>query len=95
MDRYVLVFLAFLLIGCASDELHINSNTSWSCAINNTTVDGTGDRVIEVDRDKHPCYVCQKQTEEGYLELTCGNCEEGRTTAAYGLVSGCFSSGGF
>jgi hypothetical protein len=95
------IALLLLLGGCSIDyKCQIRSNTSWSGAFDDRTVDGTGSTIIDIGDDPPVCCVVQKETENGYLEAEiissggwlCNPAEDGdksRTTADYGLVSVC------
>ncbi len=81
-------------VGCQK-YLQIESDTSWSGAINNTTVEGSGNR--DIDMDENSCAVFQKETMNGSLKITVkGNLfggEDAHTTAEYGVVSVCAGDG--
>lgn len=89
------MFLTALVIGCQK-QLEITSDTTWSGSINNTTVDGSGNKTFDIDDNS--CAVFQKQTSSGRLKLKVkggifGGGEEGETTAEYGVVSVCAGDG--
>ena len=71
-------------------KIAVESNTSWSGSFANRTVDGSGDKIVDIPDDPPQCAVVQKQTASGYLRvrvLPHGDWVE--TTAAYGLVTTC------
>jgi hypothetical protein len=90
------IFLAFFIIGCTDYKAKVESNTSWSGAFGNRTVDGRGNQTIDLDDDDVQCCTVQKQTEEGRLKITIvdegfwgSDGESAETTAAFGVVSAC------
>lgn len=98
--KRTLILLTLLLIcafefSCAEEEdpdysIVIESNTTWSGAIGNATVDGSGNRTIHLGKDDIYCCVVQKQTTGGYLRAhIIPDGESAETTAAYGVVSVC------
>lgn len=92
--------LLLALCGCSVDyRAEVESNTSWSGAFGNRSVDGSGNQTIDLP-DEHPqCCVVQKDTESGYLKVRVvaesnsifgpSNSDWTETTAAYGVVSAC------
>lgn len=95
MKKLLLLIAITLLSGCQK-YVQIESNTSWSGAINNASVDGAGNRDIDIDNSS--CAVFQKETEEGYLTIKVKggmffDGEEATTTAEYGVVSVCAGDG--
>lgn len=106
-SRFALLLMCLLVstsgTACSRDwKVKVESNTSWSGAFGNRTVDGTGNRTIDIPDDPPECVVVQKDTEQGFLSIetfTEGNgifAPEKRnsnvtTTAAFGLVSDCSS----
>ncbi len=98
----IVVLLGLLAFaGCSKDiKCEVRSDTSWSGAFGDRTVDGAGSTTVDLPDDSPQCCVVQKETESGYLEIqvisegsgflnptTEGNAV--RTTAAYGVVSAC------
>jgi|GEM_PF-1684347 len=75
--------------------LRIESDTEWSGFIDNRTVDGTGNRDLQVQAYGDRCYSLQKTTAEGYLRLSLVDSDgkilvqENETTARYGSVMVC------
>jgi len=101
--RWTLTALAvgvLLFLGCSADyKAEVQSDTEWSGAFGNRTVDGIGNTTIDLP-DEHPqCCAVQKQTEGGYLQVRVV-CEGGgllapedsdwvTTYAEYGVVTVC------
>jgi len=96
---FVLIFF-ILTISCSVDyKAEVRSNTSWSGAFGNRTVDGSGYKTVDLP-DEHPqCCCVQKETESGYLQVRVtadggflfgpGDSHWVETTAAYGVVTVC------
>ena len=96
-----IALLGLTLIGCSKDyKVEVRSDTSWSGAFGNRTVDGSGNQTIDIPDDPPECVVVQKETKDGYLEIhlieeggwflnPTNDYERVRTTAEYGLVSDC------
>ena len=92
--------LVIVLSGCSIDyKAEVESNTSWSGSFGGRTVDGTGNKTIDVP-DEHPqCCVVQKDGESGFLKVRVvaegggifspSDSDWVETTAAYGVVSAC------
>jgi len=101
--RITLIVVAAIIMfsGCSKDyKCEVRSNTDWSGAFGDRTVDGSGNRTIDMPGDPPQCVAVQKQTEEGYLEVQMVEEASGplnsendyspvRTTAAYGVVTAC------
>lgn len=101
INRFLLVIL--FLSACGMDtKAEVQSNTSWSGAFGNRTVDGSGDAIIDLPDEDNQCAVVQKETSGGYLKLRIIQDPEGiekirgdkesswsETTADYGVVSAC------
>ena len=97
----ILICLSSLFfISCSADyKAEVQSNTSWSGAFGNRTVDGTGNRTIDIPDDPPQCCVVQKETEQGFLKVRIvakgggifgpDDSEWVETTAAYGVVTVC------
>jgi len=92
----LLVFLSFIIISCTDYKAKVESNTSWSGAFGNRTVDGSGNQTVDLDDDEIQCCVVQKQTTTGRLKVTIvdegflgADGESAETTAEYGVVSVC------
>ena len=96
----VLTLVMLLFCGCGVDyKAEVQSNTKWSGAFGNRTVDGSGNRTIDLPDDHPQCCVVQKQTEDGYLKVRVvgeggwilgpGDSDWVETTADYGVVSVC------
>lgn len=86
--------------GCAVNyKAEVQSNTSWSGSFSNRTVDGSGNRTVDLPDDPPVCCVVQKETESGYLRVRViakgggilgpSDGEWVETTAAYGVVTAC------
>ena len=93
--------IAILLMSCSVDyKAEVQSNTSWSGAFGNRSVDGSGNQTVDLP-DEHPqCIVVQKDTEQGFLRVRVAAEGGGwlfspedsdwvETTAAFGVVSAC------
>ncbi len=92
--------LLFLSFGCSVDyKADVQSNTQWTGAFGDRSVDGSGNKIVDLP-DEHPqCCVVQKETENGYLRVRV--LAEGgglfgpedsdwvETTADYGVVTVC------
>ncbi len=100
-NKFVFILLCMVvLVSCSVDyEAEVQSDTSWSGSFGNRSVDGSGNRTIDLP-DEHPqCCVVQKDTEAGFLRVRItaegggifGPDDTGwvETTAAYGIVSVC------
>lgn len=96
----ILVIISLLLMGCSVDyKVDVKSDTSWSGAFGNRTVDGQGNKTVDIADDPPVCVVVQKQTERGYLTIQIIAKGGGifgpddnapvTTRAAYGVVSDC------
>lgn len=95
MKLLFILALALIFTGCQK-YVHIESNTSWSGAINDASVDGSGNRDIDINNSS--CAVFQKETKEGYLTITVKggmffDGDNATTTAQYGVVSVCAGDG--
>ncbi len=96
----VLILLLAYIVSCSVDyRAEVESNTSWSGAFGNKTVDGSGNNTIDL-KDEHPVCCCvQKETKEGYLRVRIAADGGGifgtddsdwvETTAEYGVVTVC------
>jgi hypothetical protein len=97
----VLVTTIVIASGCGVDyKAEVQSDTSWSGAFGNRTVDGRGNKTVDLP-DEHPqCCVVQKQTEQGYLRVRVkaeggmwlfgpDDSDWAETRAEYGVVSVC------
>ena len=91
-----LLLLPLLCCAC-SQKLHVRSDASWSGALggnSSASVDGSGSRAFDVNGSPF-CWSFQKDTEGGYLEayvsdgFLSGKQGEARTTASFGVVTGC------
>jgi hypothetical protein len=88
-----------LVAGCSHDyKAEVRSNTTWSGAFNGATVDGSGDRTVDIDDEGVQCVVVQKQTRTGSLTVSIvddGNTwfkkdgESKSTSAEFGVVTVC------
>jgi len=106
--KLLLIFLiSVFFISCADDlRVDIESDTSWSGYFGNKTVDGSGNKSIDIPDDRPQCATAQKETELGFLTAKMiaerkgiaaifGDEkveDEATTTAAYGLVTVCSKS---
>lgn len=95
-----IVCLAGLLAACGDIAAEVQSNTSWSGAFGNRSVDGAGNQTIDLPDDPPQCVAVQKDTPGGYLRvrvtvsggwLFAPSQGSGwvETTAAYGVVTAC------
>jgi hypothetical protein len=102
MKKVFLVMLfsfSCLFVACTDYKAKIESDTSWSGAFGNSTVDGTGSRSIDLPDDGIQCCTVQKQNKKGRLKITIINdtsnpllsteLNSAETTAEYGVVSAC------
>ena len=100
--KLVLCFVLVLtLCSCSTEyKADVRSDTEWSGAFGNRTVDGDGNRMISLGSETPVCCVVQKQTEEGYLQVQViaeggwwifkpDDGDVARTTADYGVVTAC------
>jgi len=93
----IIIILGVLVVGCSDWKAKISSNTSWSGSFGGTTIDGSGDRTIDLPNDEIVCIVVQKRTRKGTLSaeivnesfLGLGGSGKKTTTAEYGVVSVC------
>lgn len=93
-----LFVLAVPVTACAPKvRLHVESDTSWSGAIANSSYDGSGNASFGLTGDI-VCWSIQKRTRDGQLRAYAtveraifGTERQGgaTTTAEYGVVSGC------
>ncbi len=104
MKKFATIFCVFALlfsVSCTADwQVRVESDTSWSGAFGNRTVDGTGNQVIDLEDGDVDCVVVQKETREGFLSIQVfsdgsGLLDPGQekdkvtTTAEFGIVSDC------
>ena len=98
MRAMVCLVLAFGLLACTDYQAEVESDTSWSGAFGDRTVDGTGNQVVDLPDDWPQCVVVQKQTIHGFLRVRViggggilgpGDSDWVETTAEYGVVSAC------
>lgn len=100
MKKFLIsILVLFAMTACTDYKVKVESDTSWSGAFGNRTVDGSGNRTVDLDDDGETvCCVVQKQTREGYLKITiiddgssifASDGKSVRTTAEYGVVSVC------
>lgn len=98
--RRSLLLMFVALTACTVDyTAEIQSNTSWTGVFINRTVDGSGNRIVDIPDDfEPPCVAVQKDTEEGYVRarvttsggfLGPGDGDWVETTAQYGAVTAC------
>ena len=100
--RIAVILLAVSLtsLGCGVDyKAEVQSDTEWSGAFGNRTVDGSGSTTVDLPDDHPQCCVVQKQTEHGYLKVRVvgeggwlvgpGDSDWAVTYAEYGVVSIC------
>lgn len=99
MKRLLLIagIAGMILTGCTKYRAEVRSDTSWSGAFGNTTIDGSGNQDIELSKEEK-CAVVQKRTTYGSLSVqivahgsifSSGSGEKATTTAEYGVVSSC------
>lgn len=89
------LLVALALPGCDlfRDYATVKSDTTWSGSFNGRTVDGSNDQKIELGTGSGPkCAVVQKKTRAGFLTVRIDSTER-TTTAEFGVVSVCGSSG--
>jgi len=95
---FLLALSTLILAGCTDWKAKVESNTRWSGSFSGRTVDGNGNKTIDLDDDDVQCCVVQKETEQGFLKVSIVNegsnpfasdGESKETTAAYGVVSVC------
>ena len=97
-----LTMAALFLSSCSDVEYTavVRSDTEWSGAFGNRTVDGRGSDTVPLGSDHPVCCVVQKQTEQGYLSVQvtadgggwlygADDSEIVTTHAAYGVVTVC------
>lgn len=90
------LFASVLVAGCGvfRTEAVVTSDTSWSGSFDGRTVEGTGNRVVDLPgggaSSSTKCAVVQKQTRQGFLTVRIGS-DEKTTTAEFGVVSVCGS----
>lgn len=92
----LLFFASLVIVGCSDYKAKVESNTSWSGAFGNRTVDGNGNQTIDLDDTDIQCCTVQKQTTQGRLKVTIldegflgSDGESAETTAEYGVVTVC------
>ncbi len=97
----IIIIIALLSLGCEKDYYaQVTSDTSWSGSFADRTVDGKGDKRVDIPDDPPQCVVVQKDTEHGKLSVTIfaksrwflgSDYSSGTitTTAAYGIVLAC------
>lgn len=100
LSPILLAGVLLLLAGCSVDyKAEVESDTTWSGAFGDRSVDGSGAETVDLP-DEHPqCCVVQKDTEGGYLKVRVvaegggwfgpGDSDWVETTASYGVVSAC------
>jgi hypothetical protein len=86
---------------CFDITAEVESNTEWSGAFGNRSVDGSGNQVVDLPEvDTIQCVVVQKSTEGGSLRVRIkvsgglgisgpSGSEWVSTTAAFGVVTAC------
>ena len=100
MKYTLLVLFALLIIGCeANYKVKIESNTSWSGYMSGASVDGSGNRTIDIPEEDVVCATVQKETENGFVKVTLvdespnifggGEIASRYTDAKYGIVTVC------
>lgn len=100
------VFVILLaLCGCSdvAYKAEISSDTSWSAEFADQTIEGSGNKTIDLP-DSHPsCCVVQKQTENGWLAIYISaegggflgifggpsDSDQKETLESYGILKGC------
>ena len=97
--RFLILAASTLAVGCSHDfKAKVSSDTSWSGSFSSVTVDGNGDRTVDLDDEAPQCAVVQKQTRSG--SLTVSIVDEGSswfktdgetktTIADFGVVTAC------
>lgn len=99
MGSLIIGVILLALAGCHADiYAEVQSNTSWSGAFGDRTVDGTGNAKVDLPDEPPQCVVVQKETTQGTLRvrvvasggvISPGGSGWVETTAAYGVVSAC------
>lgn len=100
--RTAILCVALFLGGCAVDwKAKVESDTSWSGAFADRTVDGRGTQTITLGSTYEDtyCVVVQKSTKQGRLKLTIyrdpsslfggDEAKSAETVAEFGIVSLC------
>lgn len=98
--RSIAAVLLLTVAACSHEyKAKVESDTSWSGSFSNRTVDGSGDRTVDLDDDDGTvCVVVQKNTRIGTLSVAVideGNTwfkKQGNrvtTTADFGVVTAC------
>ncbi|MBD3220351.1 hypothetical protein GF314_03835 [bacterium] len=96
----VILTAAVLLTGCSVDyKAEVDSDTTWSGAFGNRTVDGSGKTTVDLPDDDPVCCTVQKMTESGRLRVRVvadgggilgpSDSDWVETTASYGVVTAC------
>ncbi len=95
-----LLLVLFLCTACSVDyEVHIKSDTDWSCTYDCKTVYGSGNGVVKLCEDDEPvCSIVEKLTANGYVsaqiekedDCCADETDWVRTTVPYGAVTVCY-----
>jgi hypothetical protein len=96
----VAIMVVVFSAGCSVEyKAEVESDTSWSGAFGNRSVDGRGNDRISLGKDHPVCCVVQKETASGFLKVRVkaeggglfgpGDSDWVETTAQYGVVSVC------
>lgn len=101
MKRGAIVALLCLSVGCSHDAMaRVESDTQWSGAFGNRTVEGNGNQDVDLPDETPTCASVQKQTRTGRLKVTTfddGNAwlkwdgETAETIAEFGVVTVCIN----
>jgi hypothetical protein len=91
------ILIAVLVTACGERVMVVESDTSWSGSIGNSSRDGYGDQILKMSGSGTWCWSIQKQTRGGYLKAYSRTPSitgteksgEAETNAQFGIVTGC------
>lgn len=92
-----LVLITCLVTACGERVMVVESDTSWSGSIGNSSRDGFGNEIFPISGSGTWCWAIQKKTRGGYLKAysrtpSIAGTEksgEAETNAQFGIVTGC------